>query len=108
LKAEFQDLQLYFEKDLEVCVFSPLYTTVLWNMWIALFHLHSQIHVVSNWWSLDHNPMLLDWLSVHKKFSWCWDRCFLRTSSLLRLSKLHLLLCYQGLHIYQLLTCLPW
>jgi hypothetical protein len=25
------------------------------------FHFtHSQIHVVSNWWSLDHNPMLLD------------------------------------------------
>jgi hypothetical protein len=29
LKAEFQDLQLYFEKDPEVCVFSPLYTTIL-------------------------------------------------------------------------------
>ncbi len=60
LKAEFQDLQLYFEKDPEVCVFSLFYTTILWNMWIPLFHLHSQIHVVSNWWSLDHNPMLLD------------------------------------------------
>jgi hypothetical protein len=29
LKAEFQDLRLYFEKDPEVCVFSPLYTTIL-------------------------------------------------------------------------------
>jgi hypothetical protein len=29
LKAEFQDLQLYFEKDPEVCVFSPFYTTIL-------------------------------------------------------------------------------
>lgn len=60
LKDEFQDLQLYFEKDPEVRVFSPLCITILWNTWIPLFHLHSQIHVVSNWWSLDHNPMLLD------------------------------------------------